>query len=94
MYRIDVLTEIKVQVEKFLKNNKRAGQNRRAGGKIFSKSINVQTKIRPCRGEFFLKINKRACTSIRYTRVFDHFDPSGNLTHLWHCGGAFALLTD
>ena len=39
-------------MEKFLKNIKRAGQNRRAGGKIFSKSINVQTKIRPCRGEF------------------------------------------
>ena len=29
--------------------------------------INVQTKIRPCKGEFFLKINKRSC--IRYTRV-------------------------
>ena len=46
-----------------------AGWNRRAGGNFFSKSINVQTKIRPCRGDFFLKINKRACTSIRYTRV-------------------------
>ena len=53
MYRIDVQAEINVQVEKFLKNIKRAGQNRRAGGKIFSKSINVQTKIRPCRGEFW-----------------------------------------
>ena len=30
------------------------------GGNFFSKSINVQTKIRPCRGEFFLKINKHA----------------------------------
>ena len=49
--------------------NKRAGWNKRAGGNFFSKSINVQTKIRPCRVEFFLKINKRACTSIRYTRV-------------------------
>ena len=39
--------------------NRRA-RNKRAGGKIVSKSINVQTKIRPCRGEFFLKINKRA----------------------------------
>ena len=58
--RIDVQAEINVQVEKFLKNIKRAGQNRRAGGKIFSKSINVQTKIRLCREEFFLKINKRA----------------------------------
>jgi hypothetical protein len=45
--------EINVQVGKFLKNIKRAGQNRRAGGKIFSKSINVQTKIRPCRGGFW-----------------------------------------
>ena len=42
-------------------------------GNFFSKSINVQTKIRPCRGEFFLKINKRACTSIRYTRVLVYF---------------------
>jgi hypothetical protein len=49
--------------------NKRAGWNRCAGGNFFSKPINVQTKIRPCRGDFFLKINKRACTSIRYTRV-------------------------
>ena len=38
--------------------NKRAVWNRRAGGIFFSKSINVQTEIRPCRGEFFLKINK------------------------------------
>ena len=55
VYRIDVQTEINVQVGKFLKNIKRAGQNRRAEGKIFSKSINVQTKIRPCRGNFFSK---------------------------------------
>ena len=40
--------------------NKRAVWNRRAGGIFFSKSINVQTEIRPCRGDFFLKINKRA----------------------------------
>ena len=40
--------------------NRRAVRIKRAGGKIVSKSINVQTKIRPCRGEFFLKINKRA----------------------------------
>jgi hypothetical protein len=49
--------------------NKRAGWNKRAGGIFFSKSINVQTKIRPCRGDFFLKINKHAYTSIQYTRV-------------------------
>jgi len=58
-----------MQVGKFLKNIKRAGQNRSAGGKFSGKSINVQIKIKPSRGEFFLKINKRACTSIRYTRV-------------------------
>ena len=60
VYRIDVQYEINVQVGKFLKNIKHAGQNRRAEGNFFSKSINVQTKIRPCRGDFFLKINKRA----------------------------------
>ena len=60
----------------FLKINKRAGQipiqmqeNKHAGGFFPSKNINVQTKIRPCRGKFFLKINKRARTSIQYTRV-------------------------
>ena len=26
----------------------------------FLKTLNVQNKIRPCRGEFFLKINKHA----------------------------------
>ena len=35
---IDVQGEINVQVGKFLKNIKRAGQNRRAGGKIFLKN--------------------------------------------------------
>ena len=34
-----------------------------------SKLINVQTKIRPCSWEFSFKINKRACTSIRYAKV-------------------------
>ena len=53
VYRIDVQYEINVQVGKFLKKIKRAGQNRREGGIFFSKSINVQTKIRPCRGNFF-----------------------------------------
>ena len=46
MYPIDVQDEINVQVGKFLKNIKRAGQNRRAGGIFFSEiSINVQVKI-------------------------------------------------
>ena len=59
----------------FLKINKRAGQieehmlDLNMQGDFFSKTINVQTEIRPCRGEFFLKINERACTSIRHTRV-------------------------
>ena len=48
VYRIDVQAEINVQVGKFLKNIKRAGQNRRAGGKLSGKSINVQ-------GENFLE---------------------------------------
>ena len=37
VYRIDVQEEINVQVGKFLKNIKRAGQNRRAGGIFFLK---------------------------------------------------------
>ena len=44
VYRIDVQEEINVQVGKFLKNIKRAGQNKRAGCNFFSKSINVQGK--------------------------------------------------
>ena len=42
MYQIDEQDEINMQVGKFLKNIKRAGQNRRAGGKFSGKSINVQ----------------------------------------------------
>ena len=49
--------------------SKRAGWNERAGGDFSTKSINVQSKKRRYRLEFFLKINKRACTSIRWTRV-------------------------
>ena len=59
----------KVTIMKKVETNKRAGWNKRAGRKVFSKLINVQTKIRPYRVDFFLKINKRACTTIRYTRV-------------------------
>ena len=43
--RIDVQGQINVQVEKFLKNIKRAGQNRRTGGKFSGKSINMQGKM-------------------------------------------------
>ena len=53
MYRIDVQYEINVQVGKFSKNIKRAGQNRRAGGKLSGKSINVQ-------GEKFLEIESNS----------------------------------
>ena len=60
----------KVTIMKKVETNKRAGWNKRAGRKVFSKLINVQTKIRPYRVDFFLKINKRACTSIWYTRVY------------------------
>ena len=37
VYRIDVQYEMIVQVGKFLKNIKRAGQNRRPGGKLSGK---------------------------------------------------------
>ena len=37
VYRIDVQDEINVQEGKFLKNIKRAGQNRHAGGDFFLK---------------------------------------------------------
>ena len=56
--------EINVQEGKFLKNIKRAGHNRRAGRKIFLKLINVQTKIRPGRGEFFLVFIKKYAKSL------------------------------
>ena len=49
---LNVQDGINVQEEKFLKNIKRVGHNRRAGGNFFSKSINVQTKIKPCRVDF------------------------------------------
>ena len=53
VYQIDMQDEINVQVGKFFKNIKRVVQNRCAGGIFFSKSINVQTKIGLCRGDFF-----------------------------------------
>jgi hypothetical protein len=39
--------------------NRRAGQNKRAGGKILKKTLNVQDRI-DVQGENFWKINKRA----------------------------------
>ena len=53
MYRIDVQYGINVQVGKFLRKIKRAGQNRRTGGKLSGKSINVQ-------GEKFLEIESNS----------------------------------
>ena len=47
VYRIDMQCEINVQVGKFLKNIKCAGQNRRAGGKIFLKNIKRAGQNRP-----------------------------------------------
>ena len=59
VYRIDVQYEINVQVGKFLKNIKRAGQNRRAGGICFSEiSINVQVETN-VQGDFIFKILKK-----------------------------------
>ena len=55
--------------------NRRAVRNKRAGGKIVSKSINVHTKIRPFSGEFFLKTNKRADQN--RTAVQDKIDVQG-----------------
>ena len=53
VYRMDVQYKINVQVGKFSKNIKSAGQNRRAGGKLSGKSINVQ-------GEKFLEIDSNS----------------------------------
>ena len=65
-----------MQVGKFLKSIKRADQKKAMQGGFFLKinklgglipiyvqlGINMQTKIRPYRREFFLKINKCGCT--------------------------------
>ena len=74
----------------FWKTNNPAGGNKQTSrmkytcrGNFFSKSINVQTKIRPCKGEFFLKIVKHACTSIRYTRVHSDFGLLSLLELVW-----------
>ena len=44
--------EINVQVGKFLKNIKRAGQNRRAGGKFLLKNIKCAGRNRRAGGKF------------------------------------------
>ena len=40
--------------------NRRIGPNKRAGVKILKKNIKRADPNKPCRGDFFLKINKRA----------------------------------
>ena len=52
VYQIDVWDEINVQVGKFLKNIKCAGQNRRAGGKFFLKKIKRAGLNRRAGGNF------------------------------------------
>ena len=63
VYQIDVQDKINVQVKKFFKNIKRAGLNRRVGGKFSGKSINVQ-------GKNFWKINNRAGGNKRAGGIF------------------------
>ena len=53
VYRIDVQYEINVQVGKFLKNIKRAGQNRRAGGNFFLKINKRADQNKTVQGGFF-----------------------------------------
>ena len=64
-----------VQVEKFLVNIKRADQNKavhigwnRCARVFFQNQYTCRPKY-AVQGGFFLKTNKRACTSIRYPRV-------------------------
>ena len=59
------------QVYFLSEKNKRTGFNKRTGLKICQKLINEQDLIRGDRTEFFQKINKRTCSSIKYSRVLD-----------------------
>ena len=49
--------------------NKRAGWNIRAGGNFFLKINKHANQNKTVQGGIFSQNNKRACTSIRYTRV-------------------------
>ena len=62
VYRIDVQYKINVQVGKFLKNIKRAGQNRRAGGKIFLKNIKRAGRNKRAGGKFCTYSFEKVCT--------------------------------
>ena len=52
---IDVRGEINMQVGKFLKNIKSAGQNRREGGNSFLKINKCANQNKTVQGELFLK---------------------------------------
>ena len=52
VYRIDVQDKTNVQVGKFLKNIKHAGQNKCAGGEIFFKNIKRAGQNRRAGGKF------------------------------------------
>ena len=62
VYRIDVQYEINVQVGKFLKNIKRAGQNRRAGRKIYLKNIKRAGRNKRAGGNFCTHTFEKVCT--------------------------------
>ena len=51
---------VKIDDGYFSVPNKHVGQNKRTSGKILEKTLNVRTKIRPGRVEFFIILNKRA----------------------------------
>ena len=58
----------------------RTGLNNRSGWNFFSKIISAQGLISSHRVDFFLKNNKRTCSSIRHTRV-----PTGMLRQFDRC---------
>ena len=62
VYRIDVQYEINVQVGKFLKNIERAGQNRRAGRKIYLKNIKRAGRNKHAGGNLCTYAFEKVCT--------------------------------
>ena len=62
VYQIDVQCEINVQVGKFLKNIKLAGQNRRAGRKINLKNIKGAGRNNRAGGNFCTYTFEKVCT--------------------------------
>ena len=53
-------------------------ENKRAGGFFFSKTINVQGKIRLCRGDFFSKKSRNV--RARLFGTLDYIKVSNNAT--------------